>query len=288
MPLGLLVIVSVFWILKGEWTEAKGEKFDLTGSVILGFTIAAIVYGLTILPAMLGIWTLLIGVSGILIFIWLEGRVASPVLNLDLFRRNTVFGFSNLAALINYSATFAVTFLLSLYLQYTKGLSAQNAGLILASMPAVQAILSPAAGSLSDRIEPRVLASIGMGLSTVGLGLLVFLNQNTTVGFILVSLIVLGVGFAFFSSPNENAIMSSVDKRSYGVAAAVLATVRQIGMTLSMGIAMLIFTLYIGRVEITIENYPSFLMSVQMAFIVFASLCFSGIFASLARGKLRQ
>jgi MFS family permease len=154
-------------------------------------------------------------------------------------------------------------------------------------MPAVQALFSPLAGRLSDRIEPRIIASVGMGLTTIGLGLLTFLGQDTAIGFILVSLIILGFGFALFSSPNTNAIMSSVNKRYYGVASATLATMRQIGMTLSMGIAMLLFALFIGRVEITAEYYPSFLTSTKMAFRLFTALCFGGIFASLARGKLR-
>ncbi|GAH61757.1 unnamed protein product, partial [marine sediment metagenome] len=224
---------------------------------------------------------------GILIFIRWEMKVKSPVLNIELFKNNPVFTFSNLAALISYSATFAVAFLLSLYLQYTKGLNPQNAGLILLSMPAMQAIFSPLAGRLSDRIEPRIIASVGMGLTTIGLVLLIFLDQNTAIEFILVSLIILGFGFALFSSPNTNAVMSSVDKRFYGVASATLATMRQIGMMLSMGIAMLLFALFIGRVEITPEYYPAFVSSLKIAFVIFAILCFGGIFASLARGKIR-
>ncbi|MBA7710354.1 Riboflavin transporter RibZ [subsurface metagenome] len=236
---------------------------------------------------MSGVWTILIGILGILIFIRWEMKVKSPVLNIELFKNNPVFTFSNLAALISYSATFAVAFLLSLYLQYTKGLNPQNAGLILLSMPAMQAIFSPLAGRLSDRIEPRIIASVGMGLTTIGLVLLIFLDQNTAIEFILVSLIILGFGFALFSSPNTNAVMSSVDKRFYGVASATLATMRQIGMMLSMGIAMLLFALFIGRVEITPEYYPAFVSSLKIAFVIFAILCFGGIFASLARGKIR-
>jgi len=287
VPLGLIIIAAIYWRLEGEWAEAKGDKFDLSGSIIYGLAIIALVYGLSLLPVMLGIWVILAGILGILVFIWWETKVASPVLQMTLFRNNTVFALSNLAALLSYSATFAVAFLLSLYLQYIKGFSPQNAGLVLVSMPAVQALFSPLAGRLSDRIEPRIIASVGMGLTTIGLSLLIFLGQNTAIGFILVSLAILGFGFALFSSPNTNAIMSSVNKRYYGVASATLATMRQIGMTLSMGIAMLIFALFIGRVAITTEYYPSFLAGMKIAFAIFAALCFGGIFASLARGKIR-
>ena len=287
IPLGLIIITSLFWKLKGEWAEAKGEKFDLSGSVIYGLAIIALMYGLTMIPAISGVAIVLVGVAGIIAFTWWEIRVSSPVLNINLFRQNRVFAFSNLAALISYSATFAVAFLLSLYLQYIKGFSPQSAGLVLVATPAVQAILSPAAGRLSDRISPQIIASIGMALTTVGLGLLAFLSQDTSVGFILLSLVMLGSGFALFSAPNTNAVMSSVENRYYGVASAMLATMRQVGMMFSMGIAMMLFAVYIGRIEITPEYHPVFVTSVKTAFTIFAVLCFGGVFASLARGKMR-
>ncbi|MGB9659719.1 MAG: MFS transporter [Nitrososphaerales archaeon] len=287
VPLGLTIIFFVFRKLKGEWAEAKGEKFDFTGSTIYSFVLVAVMYGLSLLPAMLGAWLILIGALGILAFVKWETKVESPVLNISLFRNSRVFAFSNLAALINYSATFAVGFLLSLYLQYIKGLTPQSAGLILVSQPIVQTVFSPFAGWLSDRIEPRIVASMGMALTTIGLFLLTFLNEKTTLEFIVSSLILLGLGFALFSSPNTNAVMSSVEKKFYGVASAILGTMRLTGQTLSIGIAMLIFAIYIGRVQITPEYYQPFLISVEVAFIIFAILCFIGIFASLVRGKVR-
>lgn len=225
------------------------------------------------------------GTGGILAFVWWETRVAHPLLNMGLFRANRVFAFSSLAALINYSATFAVAFLLSLYLQYTKGFSPQAAGTVLVSTPAIQAIFSPIAGRLSDRVAPRVLASGGMALTTVGLILLTLVDQNTAIWFIVGSLVTLGLGFSFFSSPNTNAIMGAVERKTYGVASATVATMRQIGMMMSMGITMLVFAVHIGRVEITLEYYPAFLESMRFVFIISSVLCFGGIFASLARGK---
>jgi len=165
VPLGLIIMALVFWALKGEWAEARGEKFDWVGSIVYSLSLVALMYGFSQLPAILGALLILAGALGILSFVWWETRAESPVLNIDLFRNNTVFAFSNLAALINYSATFAVSFLLSLYLQYIKGLSPQNAGLILVSQPIMQAIFSPPAGRLSDRIESRIVASMGMGLT---------------------------------------------------------------------------------------------------------------------------
>jgi EmrB/QacA subfamily drug resistance transporter len=285
--LGLIVIFFIFRKLKGEWHEAKEEKFDLTGSIIFSLTLLLIMYGFSQLSTMLGVWLTLLGALGILTFIKWEAKVKSPILDINLFRNNRVFAFSNLAALINYSVTFAVTFLLSLYLQYIKKLTPDNAGLVLVSQPMVQAIFSPFSGKLSDRIEPRIVASIGMALTALGLFLLIFLDEGTTLGFIVASLILLGFGFALFSSPNTNAVMRSVENRFYGVASGTLGTMRVTGMIFSMGITILIFSMYIDKVQITAEYYPVFLRCVKLAFIFFAVLCVGGILASLARGKVQ-
>jgi len=287
VPLGLAVLGVILWKVKGDWAEAKGEKFDLAGSIIYSLALVVLVYGFTMLPAMLGVWLIVAGVIGLSAFVRWEMKTTSPVLDIDLFTNNRVFAFSNLAALINYSATFAVAFFISLYLQYIKGFSPQSAGLILVAMPAVQAILSPLAGRLSDRIEPRVIASTGMALTTAGLVFFIFLDGETSLKFIIGALILMGFGFALFSSPNTNAVMSSAPKTAYGVASATVATMRQVGMVFSMGVAMLMFALYMGRVQITPVHYPLFLESMQTSFIIFAVLCFGGIFASLARGKVR-
>jgi EmrB/QacA subfamily drug resistance transporter len=287
VPLSLIIIVFVLWKLKGEWAGAKGEKVDFVGSVIYILTLPAMMYGFSLLPAVSGVWLILLGVLGLTLFVRWESKTKSPVFDINLFKNNAVFAFSNLAALINYGATFAVGFLLSLYLQYTKGLSPQHAGMILVSQPLVMALFSPLAGRLSDRVEPRVVASIGMAFTTIGLFLFTFLSQNTSPKYIIGCLIVVGFGLALFSSPNTNAIMSSVQKRFYGVASATVGTMRLTGQMFSMGIALLVFALYLGRAEITPEKYSLFLRSVKSAFIIFTALCILGIFASLSRGKVR-
>jgi len=284
LPFCLVVLYYAFWKLKGEWAEAKGEKFDLTGSAIYSIALIAMMYGFTLLPTPLGVWLILIGSLGILAFIKWELKVKSPVLDLNLFR-DRIFAFSNLAALIHYSATFSVAFLLSLYLQYTKGLGPQSAGLILVSQPVVMALFSPFAGRVSDRIEPRIVASIGMGFVMIGVFFFVFLEEKTALPYIIANLILLGFGFAFFSSPNANSVMGSVEKKSLGVASGILSTMRQTKQMFSMGIVTVIFSIYIGRVQITPEYYPLFLKSLKIVFLLSAGLCMGAIFASLSRGK---
>lgn len=287
-PLGLLDIVIIARRLEGEWAEAKGERFDLFGSLVYCVALAALMYGFPRLASPPGAWLVFAGALGIAAFVLWERRARSPLLHIELFARNRVYAFSNLAALINYSASSAVTFLMSLYLQYIKALTPQAAGLILVAQPVVMALFSPFAGRLSDRIESRVVASWGMALTTAALVVFIFLGPETSPLMIIANLMLLGFGFALFSSPNTNAVMGSVESRFYGVASATLATMRSTGQMLSMGIAMLIFAVNIGDVAITPEHYGPFLTSVRTAFIIFSILSCVGIFSSLARGNARS
>ncbi len=287
IPIGLIVIYLISTKLPGEWAGSRGEKFDGIGAGVYGISLAAFMFGLSRLPDRSGMLLTAIGIAGMALFVRWEMKAGSPLLDMNLFADNTAFAFSNLAALINYSATFAVTFLMSLYLQYIKGYTPQHAGLILISQPVVMALFSPLAGRLSDKIEPRIVASLGMGFTAAGLFLFTRISGKTHVAFIIAGLLLLGFGFALFSSPNTNAVMSSIDKRFYGVGSATLGTMRLTGQMLSMGIAMVLFAIHIKSARITPENYPLFLASMKTAFTIFSALCFGGIFASLARGKVR-
>jgi len=288
VPIGIITCLLIFWKLKGEWAECRGERFDLAGSVIYAGALVCMMYGFSLVPDFTGISLVAAGVLIGIIFVLYEMRIPSPVLDIRLLTKNRVFAFSNLAALISYSATFAVTFLLSLDLQYTRDFSPEHAGLILIVQPAVMALVSPVAGRLSDRIDPQIVASGGMAFSATGLFMLVFLVESTPLWYLVICLVVLGIGLGMFTSPNTNAIMSSVEKRYYGVASGMNGTMRLLGQMLSMGIAMMLFALIIGRVEITSEYFPQFVSSMHYTFILFMILCIIGIAASLKRGKRQQ
>jgi EmrB/QacA subfamily drug resistance transporter len=287
VPVALLALVLTLVRLEGEWADARGEGFDLKGALIFGAGLIALMYGFSRLPSLPGALLTAAGLLALIGFVLFELQVGAPLLDLRLFRHNRIFAFSNLAALFNYSATSAVAFLMSLYLQYIKGLPPQKAGLVLVAQPIVMALASPFAGRLSDRSEPRLIASFGMALSAAGLLLFSLLGPDTGFGFIVASLVCLGLGFGLFSSPNTNAIMSSVERRHLGLASASLGTMRLTGQMMSAGTTMMIFAVFMGRVPITPSVYPQFLGSVRFAFAFFSALCVAGIFASLARGDRR-
>ncbi len=285
IPMGIISLMLIRTRMKKEWADARGESFDWPGSVVYGLAMAALMYGFSRLPSPGG-W--IITGTGLLLmplFIMREKRAVHPLFDITLISRNRVFAFSSLAALIHYAATSAIGFFLSLFLQYIKELGPRDAGFVLMSWPVTMALISPLAGKLSDHHNPGVLASIGMAISTAGLIMLCFLNEQTSVIFIIAVLLIMGAGFSLFSSPNSNAIMSSVEKRQLGNASGMLGTMRNVGQTFSMAIALMLLALYMGQEKISPANYPQLMNSMKSAFIVFSVLCFAGVFASLARNK---
>jgi len=279
---GAIDCLLAVWRLRGvEWREPKRAPFDVTGSVAWAGALTVLLIGFSVLPGVLG-WVLIIaGAAGIAGFLWWETRAPDPVLNVDLIRRNRVFAYSNAATFINYAATYAMTFLMSLYLQYNRGLDPQAAGLVLVTGTVVQTAFSPVSGRLSDRVQARYVASAGMGVCVLGLLALVFLTATTPYWYIIATLCVLGLGFAFFATPIIYAIMGSVDRRYTGVASATIGTMRLTGQNISMGLATLVLAVVVGSHPIGPADYGNVLTSVRITFAIFTVLCVVGVAASL-------
>ena len=278
----LFIIAVVF--IKQEWKE-EGQKFDAVGSVIFGISIFSLIYGFSNLPKIIGIIFLIVGILSSIIFVLKARKMQFPILNISLFSKNKVFAMSILAALVNYSATAAVSFLLSLYLQYILGFEARHAGLILISQAIIMSFCALISGRLSDKIHPSKLATIGMTAIVIGLIVLIFINAETSIWYIVSALLILGIGFGIFSSPNTNVIMSAVSKEFLGQASATAGTARLVGQTFSIGIAGMLISIFLGDHKITSDVFPQFLLCIRIAFIIFAVLCSLGIYASSHRIK---
>jgi MFS family permease len=285
VPFALVSLILIKRRIRTEWADASGESFDWQGSVIYGVALFSFMFGFSKLPSSAGWIFISIGIAMAVVFLILEKKTEHPVFDINLILTNRVFAFSGIAALIHYSATSATGFFMSLYLQYIKGLDARTAGLIMISQPIAMTLLSPLAGKLSDKINPGIIASAGMGMTATGLMLLCFIRETTPDYLIILLLLLMGTGFGLFSSPNSNAIMSSVAKRHLGVASGVVGTMRMIGQMMSMGIAMMLISLYIGKQPIRPDTYPGLISGMRTGFIIFSILSVFGIFASLARNE---
>lgn len=284
--LSLVVTVFATLYMKGEWKEAAGESFDRNGSLLYVTSLLIFMYGIsTLADNHSSRYFAIAGAFLLLGFVVYELCQDQPLIEMRLFVQNISFAFSNLAAMINYSATFALGFLMSIYLQTILGMGSQQAGMVMLAQPIMMAVFSPLAGNLSDRVEPRAVASTGMGITALGLLGFVFLGLYTPVAAIAANLALIGFGFALFTSPNTNAVMASVKPRLYGVASSTLGTMRMVGQAFSMAIVTLILAAYVGDVLLAQIDRNLLMLTMRTAFTIFTVLCVLGIFASMARGK---
>lgn len=285
---GLIPLLLLMVFLKGEWADAAGEHFDVTGAVMYVPSLVGIIYGFSILPQLSGVVLLVGGSIGFAAFVVRQKNLEEPLLQVNLYIKNRAFALSNAAALIHYSATFGLMFLLSLYLQYIHGLDSRMTGIVLIAQPIMMALFSPIAGRISDKVEPRIISSIGMAITAAGLLYFAFIGTQTSLLAIVLVLLILGFGFALFSSPNMNAIMGSVERKYLGIASGSAGTMRVLGQMFSMGIATLMLSIFVGGRAISEEIFPHLLQSIRWTFGVFTFLCIVGMFASLARGTIHR
>ena len=288
IPLAIVVLLIGIFKVPGDWSADEPGEFDLKGALVYGLSILLLCLGVSNLPESYGLLFLIFGLCGIWIFIKLAGRSTHPIFDISLFGRNKVFAFSCFASFIIYTAVFANIVLVSLYLQYLKGLTATMAGSIMMVQPLTMAILSPLMGRLSDKYEPRIIASVGMAITACGLFLLGSLNMYSEISTLIIALIITGFGFSLFSSPKVNAIMSAVDKQYYGSATGSVATMRILGQMTSMVLVTLVFSMLIGQIKIEPTIYKDLMQAISVCFFISASLCIPGLVFSLVRGRMHQ
>ena len=280
IPLFLLTLIITLLKVKDEWKEGKNDPFDLKGAFLFSIGILCFIYGFTILNEMLGVILTVIGLILLGIFALIELKEKYPVFEMRLFK-NTKFLSANVAALISYFATFVVVYILNYHLQYVLGLNSQTAGMILIITPIMMAIIVPFSGRLSDKMNPQILAAMGMGIVTIAMVIFCFLSETLPLYVIAIGMFLQGVGYGLFSSPNTNAIMSSVPPKETPLASAAVSTVRVIGQTLSMGMLTVIFSIVMGNVLITPENFGLLTLSSQIACIISAVCCLIAVIVSL-------
>ena len=282
----MLLILAMLYKVKDEWITFEGLPLDIKGSIVYIIGIILFIYGFTRLNETTGLILTIVGIIVLALFTYIEIRTDYPVFDVKFFK-NSKFLSSNFAALCAYLATFAVTTILNYHLQYIKGYDSQLSGIILIVAPLFQVVLAPLAGRWSDKINPQILSALGMGLGTISLILFSLLDADTSLIFLIISMVFYGVGFGLFSSPNTNVIMSSVPPQATPVASASVSTVRVVGQTMSMGVLTLIFALVMGNVPMTEQYFPQLITSSQITCIICAVLCVASVFASLVGMKAK-
>lgn len=284
----IFALIPAIIFIQGPAQHQRKERssFDWSGSLIYMAALSTLIFGTMHLKENLSYrFVISGGIAGIIIFLFWEYRSPSPILNIQLLMSNRVFTMSNIATLINYAASFGVTFFFSLYLQQVKGLTPQAAGMILVTQAITQAILSPITGRISDKISPPKLATFGMIICSVGLFLCATVDAESSNSFIFAALLLMGLGFALFSSPNMTTVMGSVEPKFFGIASSLVSTMRTIGMLTAMTIITLILSVFMGDVAVSPDTVPSYMTAMKTGFYIFSGISVIGVFCSMGRMK---
>lgn len=262
------------------------DNLDVPGIVLYMLACAPLTVGISAVSASGCAWVLVVlGIAALLALVRWETRAAHPLVDPGLFTAGPNFLLSNLSALLNYAATFAISYLLSIYLQSVLGLGSGLAGLVLLAAPVVQIFVSPLAGRLSDRVSPFVLSSIGMGVCTACLLLLCAIDTESPLAYLVFCLVVKGIGIALFSSPNNNAILSLVPREHYGIGASFTNIMRNTGNVCSMAVIGAIAAALLGDATIAGSDPAAICGTIHVCFTFFACVGAVGVFTSLGRRK---
>jgi MFS family permease len=208
------------------------------------------------------------------LFVLVEARRASPMLDLRLFQHPT-FRVAVVSAILNYMCIYGIIFLMPFYLIQGRGLNAAGAGLILTAQPLVMAAVAPISGSISDRVGSRLPGSIGLAVMAVGLMLLARLGAASTTGSIALALAVTGLGTGIFISPNSSALMGSAPQARQGIAAGILASARNVGMVLGVGLAGAVFTTLLAGAPQDVSS-PALFAAFAPSFYLLAGISMLG------------
>jgi EmrB/QacA subfamily drug resistance transporter len=246
VPVGLIAMLLSLYFIRKDQGEETGVRFDLPGALLFMSGLIALLLGLNqgqewgwkSFP-ILGLF----GLAAVLLaaFVYRENEVNNPMLDLSLFKQR-IFSAATSSAVFNYVVLYSTLFLMPYYLIQGRGLDPAQAGLLLTAQPLVMAISAPISGALSDKIGSRLPATLGMFILGIGMFLLSHLGPNTSQGFIVLGLAVSGLGTGIFISPNTSALMGAAPRNRQGIASGVLATARNMGMALGVGLAGAILT----------------------------------------------
>lgn len=286
VPVEILILLFASTRLAGEWADSRGEPFDWIGSLLYVIALGGLVTGILETGKLTGAGWLAVGGAAMLaIFLIYENRTTYPIFPLRKILANRIFVLSNIATWLNYAASFGIMFFFSIFLQVIKGISPKHTGFIMITQPLLQAVCAPLAGKMADKYNPAPIATLGMAFCTIGLVASATITAATPLIFIFAVLIVMGIGFGFFSTPNTAAIMASIDRRDYGMASSLIATMRTTGMLAAMTLITLLLSRFLGTEPVNPATGNLFLSAMHAAMVIFSLLGCAAILCSIGRTR---
>ena len=246
IPVGIIGTLWAHYQLEEKIITLEKQKFDLIGTLTFSAGILALLTALTLggFSGWTNIYVLILFIASIVLlglFVHIENTIEYPMLDLTLLKTR-ILAFAFASNFLNGVARGAVTFLLIFYFQGIKGLDPLVAGILLSPFAIAMMIVSPFSGSLSDKYGPRILSSVGLVVSAIGLGGLMMIKVNTSTVELVIWMSVMGLGSGMFFAPNTSAIMGAVPADKRGIAAGVRTMMTNAGMVLSIAICMAILS----------------------------------------------
>ncbi len=285
VPVAAALTLLAYFAIGADAHPGRDERFDLLGATLFAVGLVATMSALNRMSS-LG-WSsptvliaLAVGAAALGAFVARERVAVHPVLDLSLFAHRT-FAASAATALLMYVAVYSVVFLMPFYLVHGRGFTPAHAGLLLMTQSVVMALVAPLSGALADRFGTRTPATSGLFILMIGLLLLARLDGVSTTLHIVGALAVVGLGAGLFVSPNNSALMGAAPRNRQGIASAVLAEARTVGMAFGIGVAGAVFTGIMG------ENPPGMTLATYLAtaasFAVAAAVALVAAVVSLAQ-----
>ncbi len=280
VPFMLLALALIIMNVKGDWKNEKAEPVDWYGSILFALSASAFFIGVSELPDPMHIVYAIIGIALFFVFVQHQKKAKSPLIHIQALTENKPLISSVYSSLLMYSANFPIVFLLSLYLQYIHDLSPSEAGSIILIQTMIMMVLSPISGRLSDSYGARIITTLGSAIFAMGFLILVWVDMDTSLAFIIFGLILLGVGFGLFSSPNNSSALGSVTKNKLSIASSIMNLSRTMGNMFSTAFVIMLTSIILGDATIQPENYPALLLVVQISFCISLALALSASYIS--------
>jgi MFS transporter, DHA2 family, multidrug resistance protein len=244
VPIGLVTFLLSLRFL--PLNTPSEHRFDMASAVLSALSFALLIAGINGIghgQAAKFVAMELIGavVTGI-ILVRRQASLSLPLLPVDLFRR-PLFALSVTASVCTFVAQGIIFVTLPFYFQDVLGRSQVATGLLMTPWPVMVTIIAPIAGRLADRYSAGILGGMGLSVLTIGFVLLATLPSHPSAFDIVWRIVICGLGFGFFQSPNNRAIIVSAPRERSGGAGAIQSTARLLGQTIGAALVALIFGL---------------------------------------------
>jgi EmrB/QacA subfamily drug resistance transporter len=291
IPVAAGAIAATIFAVRESRDESVGRKIDYLG-------VGAITVGLTSLVLALiegNAWgwssarivgLLVLSIVALTAFVFIERRVAAPIVELPLFASRN-FVATNIVALVVTFAMMAQFFFVTLYIQDVLGYSPVETGLRFLPSTLMIVLIAPIAGRMTDRIGPRWLIGGGLAIVAVSLFWLTTIDVGTSYADIWPSFVLMGIGMALVMSPMSTAAMNAVAVNKAGVASGLLSMNRMVGGSLGVAVIGAVFA---SKAPAGVKDPVAFVGAFSSAMWVTTAVAVLGSIGAIAliRGKAER